>query len=110
MAAQLRSRVGDGATSLAFALMVAASQAGSWCAAVGLTDPGPVAAAGLGVCLERLALITAAGDQWPAVTAARLSVAAPASTLALMDMDRSFPERVLRSSRSWRTSLSNMLG
>jgi hypothetical protein len=63
---------GDGATSLAMALMVSASQAGSWCAAVGLADVGPVAAAGLGVCLERLALVPAPGDQWPAVTAALL--------------------------------------
>jgi hypothetical protein len=65
-------RVGDGATSLAFALMVAASQAGSWCAAVGFSELGPVAAAGLGVCLERLALVPAPGDQWPVVTAALL--------------------------------------
>jgi hypothetical protein len=65
-------RVGGGATSLAFALMVAASQAGSWCAAVGLSELGPVAAAGLGVCLERLALVPDPGDQWPVVTAALL--------------------------------------
>jgi hypothetical protein len=65
-------RVGDGATSLAFALLVAASQAGSWCAAVGLSELGPVAAAGLGVCLERLALVPDPGDQWPVVTAALL--------------------------------------
>jgi hypothetical protein len=65
-------RVGDGATSLAFALMVAASRAGSWCAAVGFSELGPLAAAGLGVCLERLALVPALGDQWPVVTAALL--------------------------------------
>ena len=63
---------GDGALSLAFALMVSASQAGSWCAAVGLADLGSVAVAGLGVRLERLALIPAPGDQWPVVTAALL--------------------------------------
>jgi hypothetical protein len=63
---------GDGATSLAFAVMVAASQAGSWCAAVGLSELGPLAVAGLGVCLERLALVPAPGDQWPVVTAALL--------------------------------------
>jgi hypothetical protein len=66
------ARAGDGALSLAFALMVSASQAGSWCAAVGLSGLGPVAAAGLGVHLERLALIPAPGDQWPVVTAALL--------------------------------------
>ncbi len=65
-------RPGQGATSLALALLVAASQAGSWCAAVGLPELGPVAAAGLGVRLERLALVPAPGDQWPVVTAALL--------------------------------------
>ncbi|MDQ1393973.1 MAG: hypothetical protein QOF30_2950, partial [Acidimicrobiaceae bacterium] len=37
---------GTGATSLALALGAAASQAGSWCAAVGLPALGIVAAAG----------------------------------------------------------------
>jgi hypothetical protein len=40
---------GHGATTLALALLAAASQAGSWCAAVGLADPGVVAAAELGI-------------------------------------------------------------
>jgi hypothetical protein len=64
--------LGAGATSLTLALMVAPSQAGSWCAAVGLPELGLVAAAGLGMCLERFALIPASGDQWPIVTAALL--------------------------------------
>jgi hypothetical protein len=63
---------GTGATSLALALLVAASQAGSWCTVVGLPELGLVAAAGLGVCLERLALVPAPGDRWPVVTAALL--------------------------------------
>jgi hypothetical protein len=65
-------KAGDGSTSLAIALMVPASQAGSWCAAVGAGDLGPVATAGLGVRLERLALVPAPGDHWPVVTAALL--------------------------------------
>ena len=43
---------GHGATTLALALLAAASQAGSWCAAVGLPDPGVVAAAELGIDLQ----------------------------------------------------------
>ncbi|HXY27922.1 MAG TPA: hypothetical protein VEH82_06545, partial [Acidimicrobiales bacterium] len=44
---------GQGATTLALALLAAASASGSWCAAVGLPDPGVVAAAGLGLDLRR---------------------------------------------------------
>lgn len=61
---------GFGATSLALAAAVAASQAGSWCAAVGLPALGMVAAAGFGMALERFALVPYPGDQWPAVIAA----------------------------------------
>lgn len=61
---------GTGVTSLALAVGVAASQAGSWCAAVGLPALGLVAAAGLGMALERFALVPHPGEQWPAVTAA----------------------------------------
>jgi hypothetical protein len=49
---------------------VAASQAGSWCAAVGWPALGLVAAAGLGMVLERFALVPHPGEQWQAVTAA----------------------------------------
>jgi hypothetical protein len=52
------------------AIGVAASQAGSWCAAVGWPGLGLVAAAGLGMALERLALVPHPGSQWPDVTAA----------------------------------------
>ncbi len=62
--------MGGGATSLGLALGVAASQAGSWCAAVGLPSLGLVAAAGLGLVLERFALVAHPGRQWPDVTAA----------------------------------------
>jgi hypothetical protein len=63
-------KAGTGATSLGLAVGVAASQAGSWCAAVGWPTLGVVAAAGLGMVLERFALVPHPGEQWPAVTAA----------------------------------------
>jgi hypothetical protein len=59
-----------GGTTLALALMVAASQAGSWCAVVGVPSLGGVTAAGLGVAVERLALVPEPGDQWATVVAA----------------------------------------
>ena len=62
--------VAGGATSLALAVGAAPSQAGSWCAAVGWPTLGMVAAVGLGVALERFALVPHPGEQWAAVTAA----------------------------------------
>ncbi len=59
---------GGGARTLAFALLAAASAAGSWCAAVGAGDPGMLAIAELGVELERLALVPGPGGAWPEVT------------------------------------------
>jgi hypothetical protein len=59
-----------GATTLALALISAASQTGSWCAAVGLPALGLVMSAELGISLERLALVPDPGDRWSAVTAA----------------------------------------
>ena len=52
----------SGSTSLALALVAAASAAGSWCAAVAVGRPplGPRAAAELGVVLERFPLVAAA--------------------------------------------------
>ncbi|MGO8861580.1 MAG: hypothetical protein ACLQRH_12560 [Acidimicrobiales bacterium] len=55
---------GHGATTLALALLAAASQAGSWCAAVGLSDPGVVAAAELGVDLRRVVFVPHPGSGW----------------------------------------------
>ena len=63
-----------GSTSLAMALLAAASEAGSWCAVVGVPDFGIEAAAGMGIDLERLVLVPAPGDQWLPVTAALLDV------------------------------------
>lgn len=60
-----------GATSLALAVVAAASQAGSWVAAVGLPSLGLVAADELGVALERLVLVAAPErDAWGSVAAA----------------------------------------
>jgi hypothetical protein len=55
---------GHGGTTLALALLGAASTAGSWCAAVGLPDPGVVAAAGLGLDLRRVVFVPHPGRDW----------------------------------------------
>ncbi|HVA04593.1 MAG TPA: hypothetical protein VMU64_12720 [Acidimicrobiales bacterium] len=57
--------IGDagGGTTLGFALLAAASRA-SWCAAVGLADPGMVACAELGVDLGHLVLVPRPGPLW----------------------------------------------
>src|SRR5579862_3619045 len=55
---------GQGAVSLALSVVAQASVSGSWGAVVGVPDLGALAAAELGVCLERLALV-------PRVEAAR---------------------------------------
>ncbi len=55
---------GHGATTLALALLAAASCSGSWCAAVGLPDPGVVAAAGLGIDLRRVVFVPHPGAGW----------------------------------------------
>jgi hypothetical protein len=60
---------GEG-TTLALSVAAAATQAGSWCAVVRWPTLGLVAASGLGVALERLALVPRPGEQWPAVAAA----------------------------------------
>ena len=61
-----------GATSVLLALLAGASVAGSWCAVVGMPSLGLVAAAELGIALDRLALVPDPGPDWPAVVAALL--------------------------------------
>jgi hypothetical protein len=61
-----------GATSLMLALLAGASRAGSWCAVVGLPTLGALAAAEVGVALERLALVPDPGPDWSTVVAALL--------------------------------------
>jgi hypothetical protein len=55
-----------GSTSLALALLAGASAAGSWCAAVGLPSLGVVAAAEVGIALDRFPLVAAPAnlDEW----------------------------------------------
>ena len=60
-----------GGTTLAFALLAAASAA-SWCAAVGTADPGIVAFAELGVDLGHLVLVPRPGPLWAQVAATLL--------------------------------------
>jgi hypothetical protein len=64
-----RGGAGGGAGTLAFALLAAASAAGSWCAAVGTGDPGILAIAEMGVDLDYLAIVPCPGPAWPEVTA-----------------------------------------
>ncbi len=62
----------QGSTSLLLAMLAAATRAGCWCAVVGRSDLGLVAAAEFGVVLERLALVPDPGPEWPQVVAALL--------------------------------------
>jgi len=55
----------SGSTSLALALLVSASQTGSWCAAVGAPSLGLLAAAELGISLERFPLVAAPRRRGP---------------------------------------------
>jgi len=62
----------SGEISLALALLAQASQAGSWCAAIGLPDVGAVASHGLGVDLVRFALVPRPGPVWAEAAAAMI--------------------------------------
>ncbi|MFC7548428.1 hypothetical protein [Plantactinospora sp. GCM10030261] len=59
-----------GGTSLVLALLAEASRAGSWCAVVGVPTLGAVAAADVGIALDRLALVPHPGPEWATVVAA----------------------------------------
>jgi hypothetical protein len=65
-------RSAGGATSLLFALLAEASAAGSWCAVVGQPHLGLVAAAEVGVVVDRLALVPYPGPDATTVVAALL--------------------------------------
>jgi hypothetical protein len=58
-----------GTTSLAFALLAAATTTGSWCAAVGVPDTGILALAEMGMDLDHLVLIPRPGGRWAEVAA-----------------------------------------
>jgi len=59
-----------GGSSLVLALLAEASRSGSWCAVVGVPAFGAVAAAQVGIALDRLALVPYPGPEWPTVVAA----------------------------------------
>jgi hypothetical protein len=61
-----------GSTSLLLALLVEATAGDSWAAVVGMPDLGVLAAAELGVAVDRLALVRHPGAELPAVIAALL--------------------------------------
>ncbi len=62
---------GQGATSMAMAVLAGASRAGSWTVAVGVPTLGLAAAAELGLDLERLVLVAPPpANQWSTVVAA----------------------------------------
>jgi len=63
---------GRGATALLLATLAATSQAGSWCAVVGMPQLGLVAADEIGISLERLALVPNPGPQWTNVVSVLL--------------------------------------
>jgi len=60
--------------SLALALLAGPSKAGSWAAAVGVSDFGAEAARALGVDLDRTVLVPDPGEQWLEVVAALVDV------------------------------------
>jgi hypothetical protein len=63
----------EGSVWLALGVMArASSEAGSWCAVVGMSSLGAAAAAEVGVDLARLVLVPSPGNDWAAVVAALL--------------------------------------
>lgn len=63
----------EGSVWLALAVVArASSEAGSWCAVVGMRDLGPAAAAEIGVDLTRLVLVPSPGNHWATAVAALL--------------------------------------
>lgn len=63
-------RAPSGGTSLVLTLLAAASRSGSWCAVVGVPGLGVLAAAEVGIALDRLALVPHPGPEWATVVAA----------------------------------------
>ena len=62
----------EGSLWLALALAAGASQAGSWCAVVGMPSLGAAAAEEAGIDLDRLVLVPSPGQQWATAVAALL--------------------------------------
>jgi len=61
-----------GSTALALALLAGPSQAGAWCAVVGMPTVSGQAAAEFGISVARLAFVPTPGSQWSAAVAALL--------------------------------------
>ncbi len=61
-----------GSLGLALAVIAGPSQAGAWCAAVGVQSLGVVAAAEAGIDLSRFPMVANPGDDWPTVAGALL--------------------------------------
>ncbi|WP_106849590.1 hypothetical protein [Blastococcus sp. Marseille-P5729] len=59
----------EGSTSLCLAMAAGVSQEGGWCAAVGMPRLGMQAAAGLGIDLQRFAVVPDPGSHWLEVVA-----------------------------------------
>lgn len=57
---------------LSLALMVGASATGAWCGITGVPEAGVLAAAGLGLDVERMLLVPDPGPAWPQVVASLL--------------------------------------
>lgn len=66
--------------SLLMLLLASPSQAGAWCAVVGMPEFGVEAAAHAGIDLNRLVLVPHPGEQWLAVTAAVAEVVGVVAT------------------------------
>ena len=60
---------GEGARSLAFALMARATQVGSWVAVVGDADLSPAAAVEMGMSVERLIVVFPPSGAWASIVA-----------------------------------------
>lgn len=62
----------SGSLGLALVVLAGPSQAGAWCAAVGVPALGLAAAAEAGIALDRFPMVANPGGDWPTVTAALL--------------------------------------
>ncbi|KQP57880.1 hypothetical protein [Agreia sp. Leaf283] len=63
-----------GSTSLALALVAAASQQGEWCGVLDVPDLGLEAAAGWGIDLDRLVWVSDPGERWMSTVGAMADV------------------------------------
>ena len=81
----------SGSVGLALGVLAGPSQAGAWCASVGIPSLGLVAAAEAGIALDRFPMVADPGDDWPTVTAALLD----AFDVVLLGGQRRGPNRRL---------------